>query len=233
MTRLASQRRRIVSLTSLALTVLASGCASRLGPMGGGEFTPAPPPVVAPPTYEGGSLYTATHSMRLFEDLRARRVGDVITVLLNERTDASKSANTSTAKDSTVGISPSTLLGRPVTRNGSSATEVTLSGEREFEGSGASSQSNQLNGSITVTVVDVLPNGLLAVQGEKWIQINQGREYVRLKGLVRAIDVSSRNSVNSSQIANAQIAYGGKGSLNDANREGWLARFFSNVVWPF
>ncbi len=224
---------RTIGLISLASMVLASGCALRMEPMGGGNFTPAPPPMVAPPSYSEGSIYSANHSLSLFEDLRARRVGDVLTVLLNERTDATKSANTATSKESNVGISPGTAFGRPITRDGIAIAEASLAGARDFEGTGSSSQSNQINGSITVSVVDVLPNGLLVIQGEKWIQINQGREYVRLRGLVRGVDVSSDNSVSSAQIANAQIAYGGRGALADANREGWLARFFSTIVWPF
>lgn len=225
--------RVVVISLSLALVGMATGCASRLGPMGGDDFTPTPPPVAPPPTYENGSLYSSAHAVSLFEDLRARRIGDVITVVLNERTDANKSASTATSKDSTVSLAPGTAFGRPITDDGVPIAEAALSGEREFEGAGTSSQSNQLNGSITVSVVDVLPNGLLVVQGEKWIQINQGREYVRVRGLVRPVDISALNTVSSSQIANAQIAYGGSGALADANREGWLARFFSSVVWPF
>jgi flagellar L-ring protein precursor FlgH len=103
----------------------------------------------------------------------------------------------------------------------------------EFEGEGKSNQSNHLIGSIAVTASQVLPNGNLLVQGEKWIQINQGGEFVRLKGIVRPYDVSSRNTVLSTHVADAKISYGGRGTLDEANVTGWMARFFMSPLWPF
>ncbi|MBL4709532.1 MAG: flagellar basal body L-ring protein FlgH, partial [Flavobacteriales bacterium] len=108
-----------------------------------------------------------------------------------------------------------------------------IDSENEFEGEGKSNQSNKLSGSISVTVSAVLPNGNLLVQGEKWIQINQGSEFIRLKGIVRPADISANNTVQSTQIADAKISYGGKGALADANVSGWMVRFFMSPLWPF
>ena len=102
-----------------------------------------------------------------------------------------------------------------------------------FDGQGDSAQSNQLDGSITVTVVGRLPNGNLLVRGQKWLMLNQGKEFVRIEGVVRAIDVEPDNSLPSWKVADARIAYGGRGALADANSMGWLARFFQSPVMPF
>jgi len=106
-------------------------------------------------------------------------------------------------------------------------------GTRDFSGDGASSQQNSLSGEITVTVERVLSNGNLMIRGQKNIGINQGSEYIKLSGIVRPQDIRSDNSVVSTRIANAHIVYGGQGVINDANNQGWLARFFNSPVFPF
>jgi flagellar L-ring protein precursor FlgH len=108
-----------------------------------------------------------------------------------------------------------------------------LSGSRSFEGEADASQSNSLSGAITVTIADVLPNGNLVVRGEKWLTLNQGEEFIQVSGIVRPQDVTTANTVLSTQIADARITYSGKGTLADSNRMGWLARFFNSPVWPF
>ena len=102
-----------------------------------------------------------------------------------------------------------------------------------FAGESESTQSNSLSGSITVSVVDVLPNGYLKIRGEKRVRLNQGNEYVRLAGIIRPSDISPDNSVESTKIADATIMYTGEGALADANKIGWLARFFISAVFPF
>ena len=104
---------------------------------------------------------------------------------------------------------------------------------RDFRGSAATSQQNALSGAITVVVSEVMPNGLLKVQGEKSLYINQGEELIRLGGYVRASDVDSDNRVSSQRIANARIAYAGQGDLANANTPGWLTRWFVNPLMPF
>jgi flagellar L-ring protein precursor FlgH len=168
----------------------------------------------------------------LLEDLKPRRIGDMLTVVLEEQTDAEKKAETDTAKKTGVNISGTTLLGDQVTRDGQ-AIVTDLQSDHSFDGGGESTQSNSLTGSVTVTVVDVLVNGNLSVQGEKWIHINQGEEYVRLRGIVRPIDINSDNTISSVRIANAQIQYSGDSTLDDSNEMGWLAKFFNSKWMPF
>jgi flagellar L-ring protein precursor FlgH len=108
-----------------------------------------------------------------------------------------------------------------------------LAGNRSFSGEGGSEQSNQLTGNVTATVVEVLPNGYLRIRGEKLISINKGDEYIRLTGVVRPVDIQADNSILSTMVANAEIAYGGTGMLADASEMGWLGRFFNSRWWPF
>jgi flagellar L-ring protein precursor FlgH len=169
----------------------------------------------------------------LFENAVARRVGDTLTVRLNERTNASKSSSTSTSKSTNVDLPGPTIAGRPVTVNGTEILNTQIENSTSFDGEGDSSQSNRLEGDITVTVAQRLPNGNLLVRGQKWITINQGREYVRIQGIVRPIDIDPDNSISSLKVADAQIAYGGKGALNDAATPGLLARFFNAPWLPF
>ncbi len=180
-----------------------------------------------------GSIYQSGYGISLFLDRRARQVGDVITVLLEEKTDASKSSSTATGKESSVSIPSVTVLGRGVTHNGVPILDTGISSEQDFSGQGSSSQSNSLSGSITVTVSEVLRNGSLRIRGEKWVTINQGEEFIRLKGIVRPEDIAADNSVPSYKVADARITYSGKGALADANSQGWLSRIFQSVLSPF
>ncbi len=110
---------------------------------------------------------------------------------------------------------------------------MNIAQQREFNGEADSSQSNRLVGEITVTVVDVLPNNNLVVQGEKWFTLNQGKEYIRIAGVIRPQDVSPNNTLPSSKLADAQIAYSGEGFLADANNQGWFGQFLNSKWWPF
>jgi flagellar L-ring protein precursor FlgH len=217
------------SLVVLAGLVLA-GCASVNGvkPGDSAEFAAVSPPMPVPAEYNNGAIFQAGYGTGLFEDYKARRVGDILTVRLAERTQARKSANTSTSKESSIDMATPTVLNRTIPE-----LSTSLDASRDFDGSGDSAQSNQLDGSIAVMVADVLPNGNLVVQGEKWIRINQGQEFIRLRGIVRPVDVRADNTILSTQIANAQVAYGGSGTLADSNSPGWLTRFFNSPVWPF
>lgn len=213
----------LVAVASLAL----SACGST--PM----REPMPMPVVAAPAPANGSIYQAGRNIALFEDAKARQVGDVLTVELVEKTDASKSASTNTSKDSSVGITPPTIAGRPVTVGGTEILDFSLGSENGFTGSGGSSQSNTLTGTLSVIVTQVLPNGNLVVRGEKRIALNQGWETVSVEGIVRPQDIEKDNSISSERIANATIRYGGKGVIDDANEMGWFARLFNSAFFPF
>jgi flagellar L-ring protein precursor FlgH len=180
-----------------------------------------------------GSIFQTGRSVRLFEDSKAFRIGDLLSVTLDESTNASKSAATNTAKDDDVSVGAGTLLGVTPTLNGNSFLNNSLNAEREFAGKGDSAQSNSLQGEISVMVSDILPNGNLVVRGEKIIGLNQGSEYIRIAGIVRPQDVSANNEVLSGKLANARIFYGGGGVIAEANSKGWLSRFFDSPAFPF
>ena len=183
------------------------------------------------PAPQDGSIYQSGYELAFFEDIKAHRVGDTITVLLSEQTSAEKSSATSLDRTSSTTLTNPSVLGRSLT--GSTNLGVDLDSQHDFSGQGSSNQSNSLNGSVTVTVARVLLNGNLVIRGEKWIEINQGQEFIRIQGMVRPVDVSSNNVVLSTQVANARISYSGKGQMADTNRMGWLAKFFLGPLWPF
>ena len=110
---------------------------------------------------------------------------------------------------------------------------VTQNSDQAFDGEGTSEQSNSLNGFISVTVVEVLPNRNLVVRGEKLINLNRGNEFVRISGIVRPEDITADNVVQSTRIANVGISYAGTGELADSSSMGWLTRFFNSSLWPF
>ena len=192
---------------------------------------PQTPP--SPEAYRGGAIFQVDYATELFRDSRAYRVGDIITINLLERTDAQVNASTSTSKDDELNIAAPTLFGLPVTHDNDLIGQNTSEASRSFEGSGQSSQSNRLQGSITVTVSEVLSNGNLLIRGEKIVGINQGSEYIRISGIIRPLDIGPDNSVPSTKIANSRVSYGGGGPLQQANSAGWLSRFFNSALWPF
>lgn len=224
-------KKLLISLIPILAVLALSGCATMVDV---DEDMPMPNyPVPLPGQADAGAIYHPDTSLMLFEDLRPSRVGDIVTVRLLERTIASQSSSTSTSKSSSADLDNPSLLGRPLTHNGDPLFGGSLSGSRSFDGEGSSNQSNSLNGDITVTVVARLPNGNLRVQGEKWLTINQGREFIRLSGVIRPYDIEPDNSVASGRVADAQITYSSKGVMAAANRMGLLTRFFHSVIYPF
>jgi len=188
--------------------------------------------IPTPPATEG-AIYSAGRSSGLIDNPVARNVGDVLTVVLNEATDAQKTATTTTSKSTNDTLPGMTLLGKAVTLHGVPISINNIADATKFDGEGASKQSNSLTGYITVTVVKVLPNGNLYIRGEKRIGINQGDEYIRVAGIVRPIDIQSDDSISSSKVADARITYKGKGAVADSNAQGWLSRFFNSPWTPF
>ena len=197
-----------------------------------------PDPVVArvlpPPTPRtDGAIYQAGQQMELFADLKARRVGDVLTIRLTESTNASKSAVTKTAKTTAVNNTGPTIFGKTITTKGVPILNTSMTGSDSFDGNGAVTQSNSLAGSLTVTVTDVQANGNLVVQGDKTLKLNQGDEFVHISGVIRPADIATNNTVTSDKLADARISYSGKGVVDSSNRMGWLARFFNSPFAPF
>jgi len=227
-----------IAAYSLTLFVLLQACAHAGHRVSDAEESRDPryaPPIetyTAPPAAPG-TIYNPANSFGLFMDLRARAVGDILQVLLVEKTDASKESSTATGKTSKVAADAPTIAGRSITYKGQSLLNNEVAGDRSFDGKSDSSQSNKLSGSITVTVAERLPNGNLLVRGEKRITINQGQEFIRLQGIIRPVDIGPANTVDSTKIADATITYTGKGTLADTNRQGWLSRFFNSPWFPF
>jgi len=215
---------------ALLLAVL-PGCALRPHP--NDNYAASLPEEVPFDSAADGAIFHTGHDVPLFRNTVAHRVGDVLTITLQEVTNASKSSTTTTKKTTTEAMAAPTLLGAPFTLHGKNLLNNSLNDATTFDGEGSSAQSNALTGSISVTVSKRLANGNLLVRGEKWITINQGREFVRISGIVRPVDIQPDNSVPSTLVADAVIAYGGQGTLADANTKGWLARFFDSKWMPF
>ena len=215
--------------------VLGSGMLAGCGLLPGKSTRPESIATVLPPPTPRteGAIYQAGQQMELFADLKARRVGDVLTIVLNESTDAGKSAITKTTKTTAVANTGPTIFGRTITTKGVPILNTSMNGADSFDGEGSSTQSNHMAGSLTVTVTEVQGNGNLVVQGEKTLKLNQGDEYVRISGVIRPADIATNNTVTSDKLANARISYSGKGVTDSSNRMGWLARFFNSPFAPF
>jgi len=216
-------------LVALAISVL-TGCVNKAPKPDNPHFAPVEPAAYTPVQPSNGSLYTANMSMNLYGDGRAYRVGDIISVQLEERTQSSKSASTSADKSSSVAIAGGTAFGQDLAIGGLPLS-ANFSGNSGFSGDGASDMSNSLSGQITATVHEVRPNGTLLVRGEKWLTLNQGDEYIRVSGIVRPQDIDASNTISSTRLADARIAYSGTGSVHDTNTMGWLAKFFISPMW--
>jgi flagellar L-ring protein precursor FlgH len=170
--------------------------------------------------------------LALYGDSRAGEVGDVVTIVFEERTQSSKSAGTTISKESDNEILNPTLFGN-LLRGHTEPLGNEIESSSDFKGQGKSDQRNSLSGTLTAVVAEVLPNGLLLVQGEKWLNLNRGEEYLRVSGLLRPEDIDGNNSVSSLRLGDARIAYSGTGELANSNSSGWLTRFFMNPIFPF
>lgn len=196
-------------------------------------YDPPAPVIEATAPATSGAIYQAGLEVRLFEDLKAGRVGDILTVRLVERTSASKNSATSVTKSTEATMGNITVFGQTLSKDGQPLFDGSLNGDSSFDGVGSSSQSNSLVGDISVTVVRRFPNGNLEIRGEKWVTLNQGREFIRLSGIIRPFDIGPDNSVPSSMIADARITYSSKGVLAAANRMGLISRFFNSILHPY
>jgi flagellar L-ring protein precursor FlgH len=217
----------------LIVPLLLAGCATHRLQRNSEQFVATPPEELPELSAMNGSIYQSGHDVPLFENSVARRVGDIITIVLAEKTDAAKSATTSTAKNTALDLPGAKIFGKDVTVNGNKILSASLDNKSSFDGTGDSKQSNELTGNITVTVAQRLRNGNLLVRGQKWIMINQGREFVRIQGIVRPVDISPSNSVPSYKVADASISYGSQGVIDAANSKSLLARFFDSKWMPF
>lgn len=225
-------KRWLAAMVMLAL----GGCAYiPHKPLVDGTTTAQPTPAGAP--VPNGSIFQTVQPMNygyqpLFEDRRPRNVGDTLTIALQENVSASKSSSANASRNGAskfgVATAPRYLDGLL----GNARADMEMSGDSTFGGKGGANANNTFNGTITVTVNQVLVNGNLHVVGEKQIAINQGTEFIRFSGVVNPRTISGSNSVTSTQVADARIEYVGNGYINEAQTMGWLQRFFLNVS-PF
>tara|TARA_R110002110_G_scaffold33533_1_gene114763 strand:+ start:77187 stop:77900 length:714 start_codon:yes stop_codon:yes gene_type:complete len=208
------------------------------------NFAPVMPDVQAELTPDMGSVYHPGRGLSLYEDIKAHKIGDLITVVFTEQMDASKEAETNFDKKSEATIVDPTILSTmadfglpkwlpiPLKTTDNLNLKTDINANREFEGSSDSEQKNKLTGQVTVMVSQVYPNGNLFVRGEKWININHGDEFVRVSGIIRSEDIQPDNSIESHRIADARISYSGRGTLTNATKPGWLMKIITSSLWP-
>lgn len=230
-------KNQFLCLYILIFILLVSGCAMTPSTSTHQPNTFRSPKHAAVATHPNGAIFQSIHSTTggvrytpLFEDRRARSVGDTLIVNLNEKTNASKSSGSNVDRSGSIDFSVPSLLGIPLSLLSKHAT-VEAKSNNKFDGGGESSSKNDFKGTITVTVIEALPNGNLVVSGEKQIGINQGQEFVRLSGVVNPVHIMA-NTISSTQIADARVEYRANGYLDEAQTMGWLSRFFLSVT-PF
>ncbi|WP_245152341.1 flagellar basal body L-ring protein FlgH [Allopusillimonas soli] len=198
-----------------------------------GPLTAPPPMRGLPPAEPNGAIYqpTAYGNYPLFEDRRPRNIGDIVTVVIEEKTNAAKNVQTTTDRsgdaDFGVGLNPSVLP-----KELGAKQQFDLSGGNSASGKGSSRADNMFKGTLTTTVIDVLPNGNLRIAGDKQIAINRGSEYIRFSGVVDPRSITGANTVSSTQVADARIEFRSKGTMDEVQNMGWLQRIFLNLS-PF
>lgn len=210
----------------LACAAALVGCTSQKP--AGFQATLPQAPMPAPVGPANGAIFTAASGYSpLHYGQRASRVGDLVTVVLLERTQTSKSASSSTARDGSLGITPPSI--GPFSFN---PQNLNSGASASFNGGGDAAQTSTLRGEITVTIAEVLPGGIARIRGEKVMTLSQGDEWLQLSGLVRLADIGADNRIASTRIADVRIAYAGKGSVQRSSQPGWLSNVF-NLVSPF
>lgn len=221
---------------SIVLSILLlAGCASvdqaRVLP-DDPDFAPILPEPEETEVVSTGSLFRTNYVNNIYSDSKAHRVGDIISVILSESTQAQKNAKTELKKANSAQLDPITGFGAlPINFKGD-AIQFGINQTNDFKGDSKSNQGNSLSGNISVHVLRVLPNGNLIIRGEKWMTLNNGDEYIRLTGIIRPQDITSDNTITSQKIANARIQYAGTGTFAEVNEQGWLSKFFSGSWWP-
>ena len=216
--------RKSIKAAAAVLAVIFSSCATK----------EIPDPVVTEPepvkvTTTEGSLWPGeTPQNMLFSDNKATRAGDIITIHLVERTTASNKASTRLKREgkTSFGFSTQSLP------DAATGTNLGFAGENGFNGSGSTNRSETLISTISATVIEVLPNGTMKIDGRRRLKMNNADQYIRVTGLVRKEDINYDNSIISTKIANAEISYDGVGDIDKHQRSGWLGRALTKI-WPF
>jgi flagellar L-ring protein precursor FlgH len=238
----------------LGLLALAVGCAGR--PPQAMPSVPPPPPAEAfdlqnaerAAAYQENSLYTNASGMNpLFQDTKARRAGDIVTVKIEESSKATNKANTKTARDSSLSAGVEAFMGiedwwqdKVLRALGTDMPKVNPFGaasvkggmKSDFEGDGSTTRSGDLTAFITCRVTEVMPNGNLRIVGTREVMVNHENQVIILSGTIRPRDIASDNVIKSIFVADAKIAYSGSGVIDDRQRPGWMANILE-TVWPF
>ncbi|MES2493162.1 MAG: flagellar basal body L-ring protein FlgH [Pseudomonadota bacterium] len=220
--------RRKFAVMMLATCALAASPALAARPRPGFEAAlpmPAPPA----PRVPTGSIFDVNLGYAgLVQGTVARRVGDPLTILLEESTSTSKTANSKTNRAGNASITPPNA--GPLSFLDPNALKAAA--QSSFNGAGSAGQTNSFSGTVGVTLAEVRPNGTALVKGEKRLLLSQGQEWIQFSGIVRLADIDPGNRIRSSQVADARLEYAGNGAIQRAGREGWLSRFF-NIISPF
>jgi flagellar L-ring protein precursor FlgH len=223
---------KFISVT--ALVGLVAGCSTYTEQVVSQSFQPAEAPVIlAKPTNMNGAIFQPGRSGLFATDQRARRIGDILTVSFNEIYAATKAQTAASSKTDAFGVTLPTGLPNMLTGGfDKDPAGLNAGTTRSFAGSGNAVQSNSFSGLLSVTVIRVFENGNMEVQGQKELTLNNGNEYVRVRGVVRPEDISATNIVSSDRLADAQIRYTGSGHLADSSQPGWLSQLMRTIS-PF
>ena len=220
-----SAPKHLISSALIVATLSLAACSTYVEEVTSSEYLPVMQDA-APGTKTGmasGSIFAQGQSGLFAADRRASVIGDILTVQFQERFQATKTQNAATSKAS------SYALGLPTSIGSGDSTDFDASTGTTFAGTGTAGQSNSLTGQMSVTVVRVFDTGNLEILGQKKLTLNNGDEYIRVRGIVRPDDISSSNVILSDRIANAEIKYVGAGDIADTAKQGWLARVFTAV----
>ncbi len=218
----------------LAVAIAVGGCAvQKTDVKTSGLDEQLPRPVA---DYTSGSIWQA-NSGSLTDDFKARRRGDIVTIVITETASASKEAKTDTSRGSTVNAGIPNFLGLEnvgLLKNniGDLSKLINASVDSSFKGSGSTSRQENLNATITARIINVLPNGNLMIEGRRNIKVNNEDQEIMLEGTIRPRDIGPNNTVNSIYVADARISYSGRGIISDRQSPGWLMNIVDKL-WPF
>jgi flagellar L-ring protein FlgH len=224
---------------SLALLFLLAGCGtSRMAarPLPAGTSQSNARPVIAPVKPEEGSLWTETADASLYTELRARRVGDIVTVRIVEDPKAELKADTKTSRSSSIKARLEFLgyMDALSAKNPRLDPDdlMNASLQSQHDGKGSSNREGSVKAYVSAVVEQVLPNGYLFVRGKREIRVNHEKQYILLSGMIRPEDINARNEIASTYVADAEIVYAGVGPVSDKQKPGWMGRIIDHV-WPF
>lgn len=218
---------------AVGMALLLSGCATPIAPLAEvAQYAPVTPQVQAAPAAVTGGIYNPGRGSSLLGRGRQFQVGDIITVLLDEFTQAERNQNTEIERSGNNNVMPGGLVGRVAGMGGMLGGFKLDGGTIGSTGGGTESKGARLRGAVSVYVLEVLPNGNLVVRGEKQLSLSDGAETIQVGGIIRPTDVSYNNTVQSGRLANAQFNYKGSGDLANSSRPGWGTRALMKV-WPF